>query len=350
MTNWWQGESKNVQPIPTPTAAPTTAPTTAPTAAPTVVVTPDPILEKYKNVTGGDIKSYLYNSKNYRLHIFSNPGTFIFTVPTGLSLSIDYILVGGGGGGAGWGDAYNGGGGGGGGQVLSQNFQNFPAGQHRIQIGKGGIGIFPKKNSDNKINNGESSKFEVEHSTGMYVSLLAAGGISANEKNGGAGGGKFNDNTTSSISGGTSSSNISGGGGGGSGESESTNKGKSPPNPVTESNGDTTYNGGDGGEGFVIIKGVWGNTWLNKVIGGGGGGGSSGYQEQTPKVPTQYYYGGSGGGSSGNQTDEPANGKDGQYGRGGGGGAKNSGTAVGDKTGKGGKGGDGLLLIRYEMS
>ena len=65
ITNWWQGESKNVQPIPTPTAAPTVAPTAAPTTAPTVpgfpntiVVTPDPILEKYKNVTGGDIKTY----------------------------------------------------------------------------------------------------------------------------------------------------------------------------------------------------------------------------------------------------------------------------------------------------
>ena len=120
MTNWWQGESKNVQPIPTPipTAAPTAAPT-VPAFPNTIVVTPDPILEKYKNVTGGDIKTYLYNGKNYRLHIFSNQGNFTFKVPENLTLlSINYILVGGGGGGFGWNSSCNGGAGGGGGQIM----------------------------------------------------------------------------------------------------------------------------------------------------------------------------------------------------------------------------------------
>lgn len=255
--------------------------------------------------TGGTITM----NANYRIHTFTNNGTF--AVSNG-SLNCDVLIVAGGGGGGG-----NSGGGGGGGGVIITNII-VSAGSTNVTVGNGGVGGTP----NSKGTNGTNSVF------GSLVAYGGGGGYSYNGQNGlpgGCGGGAGAQNGGGTGGAGTNGQGFAGGNSG---------------------NGNGASAGG-GGAATV------GSNYVSDTVAGNGGDGKS---SSISGTPTQY---GGGGGGGGNESGTAGTG-------GAGGGGNGSVTAVGSNgvanTGgggggggyggspAGGNGGSGIVIVRYLFS
>lgn len=266
--------------------------------------------------TGGTITI----SNNYRIHTFTQSGTF--SVPAGVGFStVEYLVIGGGGGGGG-----SGGGGGaggyrssvqgessGGGGAAEAPFAVVPGTNYSVVVGLGGTGAGWPSNGQP----GQNSEFD---------SIIAlGGGLGAHA--GGAGNGGSGGGGAQAFAGGSGTANQgyaggtgvatpdypAGGGGGAGGIGASSTNGS---------------RGGDGGIGVQSsIDGV-----LTYRAGGGGGGVRAGSNS----------VGGQGGGGNGSSS---TNGQAGTANTGGGGGGSGSG-------GSGpfaGNGGSGIVIIRYQL-
>lgn len=222
-----------------------------------------------------------------------------WTAPSGVT-SVDYLLVGGGGGGGdGGGDAA---GGGGGGRVLSGSSAVTPSTVYPIVVGLSGSGGIGATSG----NSGTVSTFNsISAQGGSFGASISNNAGSGTIGGGGGGGGNRGVGTVSS--GGSGNVNCGGGGGGAGGN------GVSCPG---------FGRGANGGTGVASAI-----TGLTVRYGGGGGGG--GYSERGLGID------GGGNGGEGVQAGFP--GTDGLGG--GGGGARFN--------GGGGRGGSGIVIIRY---
>lgn len=274
------------------------------------------------SVKGGDVIREL---DGYRYHLFTSTGRHILEVES--SGTVDLLVVGGGGGGGG----RSGSGGGAGGVIFRPGVQ-ISSGQFEVNVGDGGIGGLRRMTnfeSDFSTNGEDSSAlgfvaFGGGRGRGDWVNPGIAGGSGGGGRYGGEGGkgtpGQGHDGGNSVGDG-----RWNNGGGGGAGSR----------------GGDGTYYlVGDGGDGIYIemfapVAGVPAG-WF----GGGGGGGSHG-----PTAPDQQGTGGKGGGGDGGDPSLSIDrGKDGHPNTGGGGG----GAIVSGGNGEiGGKGGSGIIIIRY---
>jgi hypothetical protein len=282
----------------------------------------------WHNATGGTIVT----SGNFRIHVFTSPGTFTIT-RLGSPGVVDYLVVAGGGGGG-----KNGGGGAGG---LRTGSTPVALQGYGITVGGGGSG--PDQPFSAAAPNGANSAF---------------GGLTSS--GGGGGGGRPGGNAGPGSPGG------SGGGGGwpvasgGSGISGEGNPGGGSDNgPVAGGGGGgrshggqasrSTVSGGRGGGGLIIswMPGSYGTPqavgfWpagygtappgIYFAGGGGGGGGTNGDQQ---------YWGGVGGGGMG-KVSPAALPIQGATNTGGGGGGQAA-------PGFAGNGGSGIVAIRYQF-
>ena len=280
--------------------------------------------------TGG-VESLLGSDK---VHVFSESGTLVVEQ----AVTARILVVGGGGAGG-----YQYGGGGGGGAVVDTNGVALAAGTYDIVVGAGGV---PNNNAQAVgYRGGESS---VSFGGTKLVSALGGGGGAGNQKRTGTsdagtgGGSALNGDRTAGLQGGRGGAggnaaysqhngNAAGGGGGAGGDGE---------------NGDNTV-GVWGGSAWTspCQSGAGGPgvesdiTGVARTYGGGGGGGAGG-----GTTPT----GGAGrdGGGSGPVVGSDLPAGDGENGRGGGGG----GGGNKDSNKPGGRGGSGLVVVRYALA
>ena len=281
--------------------------------------------------TGGDC---VWTRKGYSYHTFSNSSAFVLSD----DVVCDLLLVGGGGGGG----PYAGGGGGGGGVIVISNVC-LQAGTYSVNVGAGGLGGDGGTNGK-ATNGGDTFVSNLASST----NLVAFGGGAGGAQNlagaiGGSGGGagpdgyEYHDVTKpggrgiegQGFAGGASTNayhnswSTQGGGGGGAG---------GPGADAQQSIG------GAGGVGKTVNF-----TGTPVCYGGGGGAGSAKYGEFAAA-------GGAGGGGRGGGVKTGAQevfpGEDGTDYLGGGGGGAGGLTY---KWNKGGNGGCGLAIIRYQV-
>ncbi len=224
--------------------------------------------------------------------------------------NIKVLVIGGGGGGAGFGGNSGGGGGGGAGGYTYDAAHTVGFSSYPVVVGTGGAG-----GDNNPGQKGLDSTFDTITSEGGGGGRY---GNSASNYNGGSGGGGSNSNAGGTASagniGGAGVLNGAGGGGGGAGSAG------------TDASGTT---GGDGGNGQSNdISG-------SSVIYGGGGGGGA--------ITTAGFGGTGGGGNADNSSGiAPTTGGIGTDGLGGGGG--------GSRWNPGGRGGSGVVIVRYVTS
>ena len=193
--------------------------------------------------------------------VFTNVGTFTFTVPAGVTL-IKVQCWGGGGGGGYGGSNGNGMNGGGGGAYASKDLLVTPTSQYTITVGAGGSG-------------GTSSTSGTQGSNSSFGNLIiAVGGGVSNAQNtaalGGAASLSTGDIKYSGGNGGKGNTSTNGGGGGGGSSASSTANGIAG---ITS----TSQTGGTGGNGPDGDGGNGGNHSGNQAAvgtapGGGGGG------------------------------------------------------------------------------
>ena len=262
-----------------------------------IVVAPSP-----RGATGGNT---IIDIGGYRVHTFTNSGTF--TVTSGGLVEV-LLVAGGGGAGAG-----TGGGGAGGVLLVSTNLSN---GSVSVTIGAGGAGAGRFTNGSN----GDPSAF------GYFTAAGGGGGASAVGLNGGSGGGGGPNYvggvatpTGQGHNGGKGALGLDypGGGGGGAGA-----VGADAPDQRT---------GGDGGAGLQSdISGV-----LLPYAGGGG----RGYTRRNSNSRNGRHWRGAGGAGD-------AAGQNGTSNTGGGAGAGGGSTIA---TGNGGSGGSGIVIVRYPL-
>tara|TARA_B100002019_G_scaffold53771_2_gene45905 strand:+ start:8584 stop:9999 length:1416 start_codon:yes stop_codon:yes gene_type:complete len=281
------------------------------------------------------------NSYNYYVHTFTQSGTFTNTIN---NLSVDYLVIGGGGGG---GNRRAGGGGGGGyrcsvtnessGRGASAEPTLTMAGTSSgtafdIEVGGGGAGSTSEHPPGT---DGQPSFIRLQGAGSTYLvySNGGGGGASANyptegaANNGGCGGGAGSAYGNSSRSGGdgttgqgydggdaTGTTNTGAGGGGGAGNHGSaggTNAGNGGPGVTSSINGTPTGRAGGGGGGCHT-------TTIGTGSDGGGDGGKTGGPAPTAGVD------GKGGGGGGGDDGSPP----GRYGA---------------------DGGDGIVIMRYQL-
>jgi hypothetical protein len=276
---------------------------------------------------GGDVVA---TDGTYWYHAFNYSGTF-----TPISaLSVDVLVVAGGGGGAGMsGGSSCGGGGGGAGGLVYYSSQSLAAYSARpIVVGAGGVG--GASGSNNGTNGTDSSFATLTSSVGG-----GGGGTSGtNGLNGGSGGGAGQGSGGTPRSGGTATAGQGNAGGGSTGLGGAGGGGAGAVGGTTNDNLGRTGGAGintystwhtatrTGASGYVAGGGGGGHSLYGPtsgVAGGAGGGGTSGYYSPNP-------YG------MGNPTPGTAN-------TGGGGGA------AGGTNMPGGKGGSGLVIVRYAV-
>ena len=298
-----------------------------------------------KFATGGTVSVITQGGRTYCVHSFTSVGNGSFSVNRSGGLNVEYLVVGGGGA-ARNSNGFWGGGGGGGGGVLT-GVVSINSGVTQVVVGAGGINVDVTISGDfpSTLDGGSSS----------FGTVTATGG-GGERRDGGSGGGHpgwpgssgrlsidpgGNGITGQGTNGGRGWITVpddhpqrAGGGGGGAGSSGA-NAG--------------ALQGGNGGVG--ISSSITGNILY---YGGGGGGGVVGRTSTFPgsagDVPAQNIgLGGQGGGGAGgfNNVDEATrNGVDGIANTGGGGG----GAAGGSNTAFGGKGGSGIVVVRYDVS
>jgi hypothetical protein len=228
------------------------------------------------------------------LEIFTTVGTTTWTAPIGVT-TVEYLVVaGGGGGGNGYDNA--GGGGGGAGMVLSGTISVIPGTSYSITVGDGGTGGVGDQTTP--VNPGRTNAAGSVGSNSVFSSIIALGG--------GAGLGSRT--------------------GGGIGISQVTN--------TAAATGGSGTGGGSGGKGG---GGVTGNGSNNSSTTGGAGG--SGIASTITGSSVTYGVGGSGA-NSGTQN----GGTNGTSNRGNGG---QGGGALSSNARDGGKGGSGIVIIKY---
>ena len=273
-----------------------------------------------KNVDPGDmpkewgyIRSYEKGGTNYVAYVYTNnSASMTFTVPAGVT-SLDYLVVGGGGGGGG---TFGGGGGAGG--FVEGKVSSDLAPSYVITVGPGGAGV---------VDNGTVATVAGASSFGSIIAK--GGGCGGNYymngvagASGGGGGVKYTTagTATQGYKGGTGYSKNSAGGGGGAGDvggaGDSGQSGNGGPGKTSDITGvECQYAGGGGGCGDEPDGAVHG---VGSFGGGDGGAGKddSGCDATTP---------GSGGGGAGRIY---------PYGA----------------TGHGGRGADGIVVVRYEVA
>ncbi|MEI6970948.1 MAG: LamG domain-containing protein [bacterium] len=271
----------------------------------------------------------------YRIHVFTNSGTFI-----GLpSVNADVLVVAGGGGGG----SRMGGGGGGGGVIYTSIVMSDSA--YPVTVGAGGAGA-PAGASSSRGSTGGNSAFGTLLAFGGggggsdYGTSNNASGNNAAGSGGSGGGsaGASNPNAGSGIAGqgyagGSGGGNYYPGGGGGAGGPGRNTPGHGGTGVVCSILGPAYYwGGGGGGSGYTGSGG-------NGGPGGGGGGavgntvGGSGLNAGQP----------GGGGQTVAQCNRPGGNGGANTGGGGGGGSHN------DANNQGGNGGSGIVVVRYAL-
>jgi hypothetical protein len=268
--------------------------------------------------TGGSQTDITVSGITWRVHSFTTVGNSTFTVSNlGTVGQVQYLIVGGGGGGGG--DVA---GGGGGGRVITGTF-NPAVTSYTITVGDGGA--FHASNNGQGGKGGDSSALGITALGGTGGTGRTGGGAPVN--NGWNGGGGSHDQSNTAGLGGfpggdsagkntTSNGNGGGGGSGGSGVAGTTSK------------------AGDGG------PGVSSSIRTGSAVTYGGGGGGNYYSTTNPALRGLGIDGGGDG-----STDPADNGNDGEANRGGGGG----GGPTTARAPNGGRGGSGIVVIRYPL-
>jgi len=238
------------------------------------------------------VEEYIPPYEGYQLQVFGRPGSYLWTVPTGV-ISVDALVVGGGGGGG----FDMGGGGGAGGVIYSQSYSVTPGATYNVFVGSGGWGA-PEGNGgirgDGVGPQPNVHQFTIGATNGVdsrFDTLIAKGGGAGGSSvwaftpggrgsNGGSGGGASGYDGTSGQGGGLGTAEqgfrggnnagnyYSGGGGGAGGQGTDgpaqANGGPGIPNSIL---GPTYYwGGGGGGAAYTLGTGGFGG------LGGGGGG------------------------------------------------------------------------------
>jgi hypothetical protein len=271
--------------------------------------------------TGGTIT----DSGNYRIHTFTESGTFEITQNPN-SLNVEYLVVGGGGGG---GETI--GGGGGGGNVQTGNITSAAVQTYTVTVGAGGAGGW---NGNNQSYPGGVSGNN---------SSITASGVSVTANGGGAGGGF--------SGGGTGTGGGHGGGqGAGGGPAVAAGPGNNAGGTSGTNNNSGAGGGGAGGTGSPSTSGSSGAGGLgisSSISGtlayyaGGGGGGA-----RDPSGGNGAVGGSSIGGTGGTGAANGSAGVVNTGSGGGGGGYRNS----PQFEGAGGNGGSGIVILRYELT
>jgi len=322
--------------------------------------------------SGGDD---VYDIDGYRIHVFTNSGTF--TVPRN-DISADVLVVGGGGGGG----QDNAGGGGAGGLIFKpmhrfggRGVSGTPDGFYIITIGSGGAGSpeqnagpAPKSGGDTTITRvrsewGDNTSYSTESFSTAIIFIAKGGGPGqsggnsrASSLNGGSGGGQDGEVNNGSAGGTASQPNQSGdsgtygygnnggasnseAGGGGGGAGEAGENGSSVTSGIGGNGGDGLS--GVGGYDFAEIYGTrYGEVVGEDVYFAGGGAGANKNSVTAPLAS-----GGKGGGGNAGAT--PSTNENGLPGTGGGG----AGAFWGGYSYNlwGGNGGSGIVMIRYKL-
>jgi hypothetical protein len=265
-------------------------------------------------------------SGNYKIHTFTESGTFEVTANPN-SLNVEYLVVGGGGGG---GETI--GGGGGGGNVLTGNITSAAVQSYNVTVGAGGTGGF----------NGLSNSSYPGGTSGNNSSVIASG-VSITANGGGAGGG-FNGSGVGTSGG------HGGGQGAGGGAGVAAGPGTNAGGTSGSNNNSGAGGGGAGGVGSNSTSGTTGagGAGISSSISGtlayyaGGGGGGA----RDPSGGNGALGGSSIGGAGGTGAANGENGVVNTGSGGGGGGYRNS--PVFEAAG--GNGGSGIVILRYEIS
>lgn len=266
-----------------------------------------------------------------QIQIYDLPGSYSFTVPSGVT-SMEVLVVAGGGGGG----QVIGGGGGAGGLIYNSSYSVTGGQTLSITVGAGGAGA-PANNSS-----GAYPGYGTGGGTQGGNSSLSGGSGGTLTATGGGGGGNYNQTTSGSTSGGS-------GGGAGAGGAATASAGTAGQGNAGGSGATTNNGGGGGGAGGAGISGGSGGTGgaglsysitgISKVYAAGGGGGLR-IQTTGTNVPGaggSSNVGGSGASSTGGQ------GTDGTGSGGGGGGWYDSSSTAGG----GGRGGHGTVILRW---
>ena len=199
-------------------------------------------------VTGGRSTENPATVGDYKVHTFLRADTGTnFVVPSGLTLSVEYLVVGGGGSGG----AGDGGGGGAGGYRTATGF-SVPAGSYTVTVGLGGL---TQETADVDGNNGGSS---------VFSTITSAGG--------GGGGAADSQNLRDSRG----NNGGSGGGSGGYstnyGESGDGNTPSTTPSQGNDGGASAAATGTGGGGGGSSAVGYAGNVQTDTIWGKGGAG------------------------------------------------------------------------------
>ena len=283
--------------------------------------------------TGGTVTDIEIEGIDYRVHSFTSVGTSTFNVQNiGSNGQIEYLIVAGGGGGGG----VIGSGGGAGGLILDS--VNLNQTNYTITVGDGGLGGTGWDTSTQSgIKGDDSSAF----------GLIAIGG-GGGAYHGGASTGGYLQKNGGSGAGGTTTDGGPTGGTGLQPSSASGGLGNNGGTNINSSNGN--HGAGGGGAG-----GAGGNTTSSS-----GGNGGVGYTSDITGTSVVYASGGAGAVRSGNGTPGTATGGggfatstsakagDGATNTGSGGGG--AGYNVANSNRLGGKGGSGIVIIRYTLT
>jgi hypothetical protein len=272
--------------------------------------------------TGGATSS----SGNYIYHTFTTSSTF--SIPSGFSASMDYLLVAGGGAGS------QGGGGAGG---MISGTVTPTAGSYTIVVGGGAAAT-----GDTRANYGANGS----NTTGLSYTAVGGGGGGAygdqgvanrdgrSGGSGGGGGGLYTNETNTPGGSGTSGQGNAGGGS------------QNLVNGMAGGGGGKGSAGIDGDAGTGFGNGGSGSTWVNNVTYAGGGGGGASVSATGPTGAGGL--GGSGGGADGGKY-QGANATTATVNTGGGGGG-GLGVSAGYSSGFCSAGASGVFIIRYDLT
>ena len=280
---------------------------------------------------GGTITYVTIGSDTYRIHAFTAVGTSTLFLPETVECDVLLVAGGGGGGGSG-GSGASGAGGGAGGLILELNKTVSP-GSYSIVVGGFSQSINP--GFDLQGPDGEdTSAFSLTAVGGGGGGSRENGNGNANGRDGGSGGGEGSKGVTTSYGSGTSGQGNRGGLNGFSGDGGEPNAsgGGGGAGGVGGDGLDDNYSG-DGGAGLDMSAYFTTSFGENGYFAGGGGGGKPG------SVTNGFGSGGIGGGADGGNNDAPESGTANT----GGGGAGAGGSY------RAGKGGSGIVLIRYRV-
>ena len=294
-----------------------------------------PISDSNPEATGGTIVDTDIGGVAYRLHLFTNTGNTTFTVSKGGE--VEYLIVAGGGGGG----RHSGGGGGAGGLLAGTT--SVTAQAYTITVGAGGngppVGTYPTIIGGIGTNGGNSvfgSLTAIGGGKGAWYAEVAGSGGSGGGASGHSGNGPGAGTAGQGFAGGNGPRNSPGyssSGGGGAGEPGFPGIRDASPGILVQGGaggrglssniiGTLTYYAGGGG-GNVQYGGTFAPGGAGGI--GGGGAGSNGISDP---LGNQYGYNGTpftGGGGGGTHYNAPA-------------------TAT---AGREGRGGSGIVIIRY---